>query len=356
MNLKLDIHSVRGGFSLVLEEDFSLAEVTAIVGPSGSGKTSLLRAICGLESCDGSIVFDEQPWLSSNKKPLACFQRGVAYVNQDAWIFPHLSVDKLLAFAEKRAKHLPQRFYRESLLTTLGIEKLLQHRSHELSGGQRQLVAIAQALLAQPNLLLLDEPVSALDKNNRELVLAQLLKLKNEFQLGMLIVSHYPEELLHLADSLVYLQNGRVVFRDKFIPALTNLQYPLAQNEEAFSILDLQDCQWDEKQRLLHFQIGKQKIRIAGSCLPEQNEHYRFRVLAKDVSLNLEHAEHSSILNILAATVSNIQYLDNGQCLVQVSVEGQQLLARISQFSCESLGLQPGQSVFLQIKALAIVG
>ena len=343
-------------FQLQVKHSFSCDKVTAIVGASGSGKTSLLRCILGLhKKYVGEVKFSDALNIGQPNF-IATHKRGIAYVSQDAFLFPHLKVEDQLLFAEKRSAKQKMHFKKAELINILGLQSLLARKPHELSGGQKQLVAISCALLSQPRLLLLDEPVSALDRGNRILVLNQLLQVKQKFGLGMLIVSHYPEELLELADSLVYMQNGNLVFSDSFVNALTQIEYPLAQAEDAFSIIDCESGFFDEKLGLSLFKMGNLSLRLPGNRQKhEASSLYRFRVLAKDVSIALEAPHSSSILNILPASIEDTRSLGEGQALVRASVAGQYLLARISEYSLSHLGLQPGKSVYLQIKALALL-
>ena len=356
LTLTLSLHSLLRDFNLNIEHAFSSNQVTAIVGPTGAGKTSLLRSILGLnKDCRGEINFNGE-LLLSEKHSVPTYKRGIAYVSQDAFLFPHFKVEKQLEFAEKRSSKEKVLFEKKELLTILGLTPLLKHMPNQLSGGQKQLVAIARALISQPRLLLLDEPVSALDRNNRALVLQHLLHLKQHYQLGMLIVSHHPEELLQLADKLSYMQKGELVFSDSFVDALTKLDYPLAQAEDAFSILECESGHFDKEKGLCIFDLGTSCLRLPGNeNMVNTNEPFRFRVFARDVSISLEAAQSSSILNILPAIVDETRSLGENQALVCMLVADQHVLARISQFSLSQLALKPGKQVFLQIKALALL-
>lgn len=355
MALNLNINLPRKHFSLALEHAFANAKVTAIVGPSGSGKSSLLRCLAGLEpTCTGTISYNDEVWLDPASAVATC-HRGVGFVTQNAYLFEHLRVDAQLEFAIKRSRHAKSFCEREEIIHELNLEHLLGLPTRQLSGGQRQLVALASALLSQPKLLLLDEPVSALDNANKRKVLKHLVHIKRHYQLTMLIVSHQPEELHQLADDLVYVNRGKKSFADSYIAALTDTVHDLANQQSAFSVVVAQYQHFDATRGLHVFNLGENKLYLVNEYFKaEPGSDIRIRIFAKDVSLCLSAPSDTSILNILKATIVALVEREDNEVLTTLDIEGHTVLTRISRYSSLHLGLKPGKELIAQVKALAL--
>lgn len=247
------------------------------------------------------------------------------------------------------------RFDLEQIVELLGIGHLLGRRPAALSGGERQRVGIARALAVSPRLLLMDEPLSALDFARRQEVLPYLERLHDELEIPILYVSHAPDEVARLADHLVVMDGGRVLTAGSLNVVLSRLDLPIRLGEDVGVVLEAKVCERDARWHLLrvHCPGASLWVRDTGAAL---GVPVRVRILARDVSITRERSEDSSILNILPGRVASIGDEDHpALALVQLDVGGAVLLARVTRRSVAELGLRPGLSVWIQIKAVALL-
>ena len=188
------------------------SEILVLVGPSGSGKTSILNSIAGLDHPDdGLIMSNERMFFQAGEKPMPARDRQIGYLFQDYALFPHMTVEKNIWYGVKKNERKESKETIQQLLLVLGIEHLLQKYPHQVSGGEKQRVGLARALAAQPSVLLLDEPLSALDKETRKQCQDELLRLHDIWNIPFIIVTHDIDEAERLGDRIVYLQEGQVV-------------------------------------------------------------------------------------------------------------------------------------------------
>ncbi|MBV1914239.1 MAG: molybdenum ABC transporter ATP-binding protein [Pseudomonadales bacterium] len=346
-------------FCLDLNLELPGTGITAIFGPSGSGKTTLLRCIAGLQkpqhgelSIEGEIWQDKNSFLPTHKRPLG-------YVFQEASLFPHLSAKGNLQFAMKRAgKQLSRKdggVSFDQAVSLLGIESLLEQYPDQLSGGERQRVAIARALLINPRLLLMDEPLAALDQPRKQEILSYLDQLRKELDIPVLYVSHSTDEIARLANHLVILEKGRVVTSGPLQDVLARVDLPVQLGEDAGVVLEAKVVDRDTRWHLARvaFSGGELWVRDHGVAI---GSHVRVRVLARDVSLALQAHSDTSIQNVLAGTVAKIAPdTDPAASLVQVTIGESKLVARITQRSLEQLKISVGDALWVQIKSVALV-
>jgi len=341
------------GFTLDVDLDLPARGVTALFGHSGSGKTTLLRCIAGLERApkgqliiNGDVWQDDGHWLPTHKRPLG-------YVFQEASLFPHLTVMGNLRYGMRRASDA-QCVSLDQAIELLGIDHLLDRKPDRLSGGERQRVAIARALLAAPRLLLLDEPLAALDLKRKQEILPYLERLHDELSIPVIYVSHAPDEVARLADHLVLLDAGRVVASGPLSETLARADLPPAFADDAGVVLDT-TLHGLEADNLSQLDFADGCIHV-GRRPEAPGSRLRCRIHARDVSLALERPHASSILNILPATVTAVVATDTpGHVLVQMRVGSTPLLARITERSRRELGIAPGLPVWAQIKAVALL-
>ncbi|MDZ7595072.1 MAG: molybdenum ABC transporter ATP-binding protein [Thiobacillus sp.] len=211
--------------NFTLEVDLQLPDrgITALFGPSGCGKTTLLRAIAGLERApDGRLVVSGEPWQDADIF-IPPHRRALGYVFQETSLFPHLSVRRNLEYGMKRVPENERTLHWDEVIDWLGLAPLIGQQPHQLSGGQRQRVAIGRALLSSPRLLLMDEPLAALDASARTEILPYLDQLHQRLAIPMLYVSHAVEEVARLADHLVCLEAGRVAWQGAAADGLARL-------------------------------------------------------------------------------------------------------------------------------------
>lgn len=342
------------GFTLDVDAQLPATGVSVLFGHSGSGKTTLLRCIAGLERAplgmlrfNGEIWQNRHIWLPTHKRPLG-------YVFQEASLFDHLSVMGNLRYGMKRARE-DRKVSLDQAIDLLGISHLLDRKPGRLSGGERQRVAIARALALSPRLLLMDEPLAALDLKRKQEILPYLERLHDELVIPIIYVTHSPDEVVRLADYIVVLEEGRVAAAGTLTETLARTDLPVSIGHEACvvvsSTIDTVDEQWQLSK--VCFPGGSLWMRDNG--LPPGRK-VRIRVFARDVSLTLEQPVRTSIQNALQGTVDTIGEDEHpGLALVRVQVGSAMFLARLTKRAVMELGLRPGQAVWAQVKTVALM-
>lgn len=341
--------------------------VTVLFGPSGSGKTTLLRCLAGLEEAQhGELSWGDEVW-QSGASFVPTHRRPIGYVFQEASLLPHLSVEGNLHYALKRAGAGGlDDAAQQQVLTLLGIEDLLARRPEQLSGGERQRVAIARALMTRPRLLLMDEPLASLDQKRKNEILPYLESLRSELEIPIVYVTHSMSELSRLADSLVVLEQGRVVTSGPVGEVLSRLDSPLQRADEAGVVLEARVTAKEAQWHLLRaaFAGGEFLLADEGQSL---GESLRIRLKARDVSIALSQQRDSSILNTLPAKIVEIAPAPvPGALLVKMALgeaaasdqgdaRASMIVSRITQRSAEHLKLSEGQAVWAQIKSMAVL-
>ncbi|MGE7962274.1 molybdenum ABC transporter ATP-binding protein [Pseudomonas sp. NPDC089918] len=347
------------GFSLDVDLQLPGRGVTALYGHSGSGKTTCLRCIAGLEQAgQGFIQVNDEVWEDSDKGIFVPpHKRALGYVFQEASLFPHLSVRANLEFGLRRIPRQQRRVDMAHATELLGIGHLLARDPQNLSGGERQRIGIARALLTSPKLLLMDEPLAALDTQRKNEILPYLQRLHDELDIPVLYVSHSQDEVARLADHLVLLSNGKALASGAIGETLARLDLPLALGDDAGVVIEGHVSAYDADYQLLTLQLPNTElsIRVAHSPMAE-GQALRCKVQARDVSLSLQGVEQSSILNRLPVTVISEIGADNAaHVLIRLNAAGTPLLARITRYSRDQLSLHPGQQLWAQIKAVAVL-
>ncbi|OPA86237.1 molybdenum ABC transporter ATP-binding protein [Pseudomonas fluorescens] len=347
------------GFALDVDLHLPGRGVTALYGHSGSGKTTCLRCIAGLEQAkDGFIQINDDVWQDSrNGLFVPPHKRALGYVFQEASLFPHLSVRANLEFGLKRIPRQQRRVDMAQATELLGIGHLLERNPQHLSGGERQRIGIARALLTSPKLLLMDEPLAALDSKRKGEILPYLERLHDELDIPVLYVSHAQDEVARLADHIVLLSDGKALASGPIGETLARLDLPLALGDDAGVVINGTVCAYDAHYQLLTLQLPDCPLQIRVAHAPlAVGKQLRVKVQARDVSLSLQAEEHSSILNRLPVTVTHdISADNNAHVLVRLDAGGTPLLARITRFSRDQLQVHPGQTLWAQIKAVAVL-
>jgi molybdate transport system ATP-binding protein len=353
--ISLRVQHAFPGFALDVDLQLPGRGVTVLFGHSGSGKTTLLRCVAGLErAADARIEVNGNCWQAADRFT-PTWQREIGYVFQEASLFPHLDVCGNLAFGMKRTGATVHQEEIRVMAARFGIEHLLGRKPDGLSGGERQRVAIARALLTRPRLLLMDEPLSALDHARKQEILPYLERLHDELDIPVLYVTHQIEEAARLADHLVLLEAGRVVLSAPLTEALSRLDSPLARDHDAGVVVPTEVLGHDEAWHLTHLGFAGGEIQVSQRAL-HVGQAVRVRILARDISIALSGDNASSIQNRFACAVTGIAPAeDPAQCLVALDVKGVALLARITRLSAEQLGLVVGKPVWAQVKAVALL-
>ena len=341
--------------SFTLDANFSIPDrgITVVFGPSGSGKTTLLRAIAGLEkSDDGFLKIGDSVW-QKGENFLPTHKRQIGYVFQDAALFDHLDVKGNLNFVIKRAIGLKEDFI-ESIHNLLEIKTLLNRKTTQLSGGERQRVAIARALLTNPKILLLDEPLSALDLKRKNEILPYLDSIHNDLEIPILYVTHSQDEMSRLADHLLLIEDGNIVGSGPVNDMLTRFDMPLSHGGDAVSIIEAEVLKRDSEFNLMHLDFLGGQFIVPDNSFPVQTK-VRIRVVARDVSLTKSKQVDTSILNIFPAMVQEIVNEGEAQVMVRLQIKETILLACITRKSSYKLRLEKGSEVFVQVKSVAIL-
>ena len=341
--------------SFMLDANFSIPDrgITVVFGPSGSGKTTLLRAIAGLEKSDkGFLKIGDSVW-QKGEDFLATHKRQIGYVFQDAALFDHLDVKGNLNFVIKRAIGLKEDFI-ESIHNLLEIKTLLNRKTTQLSGGERQRVAIARALLTNPKILLLDEPLSALDLKRKNEILPYLDSIHNDLEIPILYVTHSQDEMSRLADHLLLIEDGNIVGSGPVNDMLTRFDMPLSHGGDAVSIIEAEVLKRDSEFNLMHLEFLGGQFIVPDNGFPVQTK-VRIRVIARDVSLTKSKQVDTSILNIFPAMVQEIVNEGEAQVMVRLQIKDTILLACITRKSSYKLRLEKGSEVFVQVKSVAIL-
>jgi molybdate transport system ATP-binding protein len=354
MSIEVRLSVAHEGFDLNIEFVTPAHGVTAIFGPSGCGKTTLLRAIAGLEQCrDGYLKVGQQIW-QDNQLSLPPHRRPLGYVFQEPSLLPHLSVRRNLEYGFKRVTGPERRVAFDQTVTLLELDAMLERRPSTLSGGERQRVAIARALLTSPQLLLMDEPLAALDIQSKADILPFLDRLHEELNIPVLYVSHSPDDVARVADRMIVLEAGSVRASGTVGDIFTRLDLPLAQGDEAEAIIEATVSGHDTEHHLTLLEFPGGQFTITRHVEP-LGKQVRLRVLAKDVSLTLKRQSDTSILNIFPATIDQVTGAGPAQLMVRLNAGGVPILARITRKSAANLAIEPGKQVFAQVKSIALL-
>jgi molybdate transport system ATP-binding protein len=342
-------------FELDVDLQLPAGGVSALFGPSGSGKTTCLRCFAGLErGSQGRIVVDGEPWQdSATGRFVPPHRRPFGFVFQDARLFPHLTVRGNLRYAVLRAVG-PTRIDFDEAVQLLDLGDLLERHTDRLSGGERQRCAIARALLTRPRLLLLDEPLAALDEARKAELLPYLERLRDALSIPMIYVSHSMREVARLADHLVLLERGRVQASGAVSDITARTDLAFSDDDQAGVVLLAHCAAHDAEFDLTQVQFEGGALWLPRVACPI-GQALRVRVAANDVSLTLEPPRATSILNVLAATVTARRDDSRGRSLIRLDLGGTRLLARVTRRSATLLGLRAGQAVFAQIKGAAVL-
>ena len=350
-----------GRFALDARLEAPMHGVTALFGPSGSGKTTLLRCIAGLTRLRGRLVVAGDVWEDAASGIFrAPHARAVGYVFQEASLFPHLSVRKNLLYGQRRASRVcgSAELGFDDVVTLLGIAPLIDRAPGALSGGERQRVAVGRALLSQPRVLLMDEPLSALDQITKEEIFPYLERLQRSLSIPVLYVSHDVAEVQRLADHVVLLDAGKVVSSGPLDDALSDPRLPFARGATAATVLRAGVASFDAADALTTLRVEGGALLVPGRVGAPGSLH-RLRIAAGDVSLALDPPSRTTILNVLPARIREIEPLEDGRANVLLGLgddgRGARLLARVTQRSVRMLKLAAGQSLYVQVKAVSIL-
>jgi molybdate transport system ATP-binding protein len=352
MGLSVDVRLSRDAFELEVALRFSDSGVTTLFGPSGCGKSSLLRVIAGHEPrAIGTVAYGDETWLGHQTRP--AHQRRVGYVFQDARLFAHLNVTRNLEFAEKRARH-DSGIRRDAVIDALGIDGLLHRSVQDLSGGERQRVSIARSLLSQPRLMLMDEPLAALDHRAKASILPLIANLPKQFGVPVIYVTHALDEVAQVADHVVTMKDGLVIGSG---PVAEMLEKPemqgLSGRFEAGTILEGVVHEHNHETHLTTVDIGGLLFEMPYLDAPI-GYALRLRARARDVTLATKRPEGISTRNIHKGRVLKLMP-EKGTAFAEVLVDigPARLQARISRAAVQDLEISEGSEVYTLLKSVS---
>ena len=345
-----------GDFSLDVDLTLPSNGVSVLFGHSGSGKTTLLRCIAGLEhAAQGYLEINGRVWQDSERKVfLPTYKRPLGYVFQEANLFSHLTVLANLHYGLKRIKNNLGLIKLNQTIDLLGIGHLLARMPSTLSGGERQRVAIARALALNPEILLMDEPLASLDFKRKQEILPYLSRLHQQLDIPVVYVTHSQQEVAQLADTLVILEEGRLLAAGPLAETQSRLDLPLAQDREAATVWQVSIAEHEREFHLTRVTFDGGSLSLPLIDVPIATA-LRVQIYARDVSITLVKSSATSILNVLPAVISEITEGRDSQAVVQLLIGQQLLLAHITRKSLSLLGLQIGMSVFVQIKGTSMI-
>ncbi len=344
-----------GDFALDVRFTVGQPGVTALFGPSGSGKTTIINAIAGTFrpqqgqiAVNGRTVFD-----SAKQVDMPARLRHTGYVFQDSRLFPHMSVEDNLLFGWRRTQKKADSGEIANVIALLGLEHLRQRWPRNLSGGERGRVALGRALLSSPEILLLDEPLAALDAERRAEILPYLERLRDEARLPMLYVSHQLDEVARLAHEIVVLRGGRVVRQGSVFDVLTELELPtLAGAAPAGAVIPtVVGERRADGLTALAFDGGTLLVQ---EIAQPPGTKVRVRIRAEEIMLALEEPRTISANNVLLVQVNEVRHDRATHADVQLLCGATRLVARITRASLQRLNLAPGKPVFAVIKSVTV--
>ncbi len=353
--LEFDVDLPLGHTRLEAAASLPMPGVTVLFGPSGAGKTSLLRCLAGFDGARGTIRFRDQCWLdTSNGICRRPHLRPVGFAFQDARLFTHLTVLGNLQFASRRAPEDAPGF--DAVVDELDLHPLLDRQPAALSGGEQQRISLARAVLAGPQLLLLDEPLSALDSSRRQHIGNYIRSLPEQFDMRLIVVTHSVEEVARLATDMVVLNAGRVVDQGEPATLLERLLAgSVAEGFDAGVLLTARVEQVLPEDRTTMVSVSDQVLTLPEVLDEGLGGHVRLHIRSRDVAIATRDPSHISIRNHVRCRVIDIQPLPDGPFVdVVMGVGGQHLRARITVMAARELDIAAGQEVYALIKSVTL--
>jgi molybdate transport system ATP-binding protein len=345
-----------GAFQLDVDLQLPCSGISVLFGHSGSGKTTLLRCIAGLQKAtQGFLQINGETWQDSATGIfLPTHKRNLGYVFQEANLFAHLTVMGNLCYGLKRIGQNSETEHFKQVIELLGIEHLMQRMPERLSGGERQRVGIARALVLNPEILLMDEPLAALDGKRKQEILPFLTRLHHELNIPVLYVTHSQQEVTQLADYLVLLADGKVQAAGLLSETLSRLDISANGQQAPTSVWEVTVNNHDPDYHLTDVSFADGTLSLPG-IVATIGAKLRIQIDARDVSISLEKNTASSILNVLSANVTAMVDDKSGHTLVQLQIGNRsKLLAQITTKSAQFLHLHTGLSVYVQIKGTSL--
>ncbi len=353
--LSVNITKVFGSFRLETQFEVEEGSITAIFGKSGAGKTSTINAIAGLTRPDvGVIQIGNTTLFDQNLRiNLPIYKRQIGYVFQDDRLFPHMTVRNNLIYGTPKNRDVANSLNLTDITELLELAPLLERRPRTLSGGEKQRVAIGRALLSNPKLLLMDEPLASIDVQHRFEILPFIQRVREKTGITIIYVTHALEEVIFIADQIILLSEGQVTAQGTVEEIMGRLDlHPMTSRFDAGAVISAIYSGYDREFDLGELSFDGGTLRIAG-LNAEIGIHLRAHIRARDVSLMLDKPKDTSVLNVFKGELIEIRHEDGPQLDLLINI-GTPLIARITRKSLNDLNLDIGSKVYAMIKAVAI--
>ena len=353
--LSVNITQAFGSFRLETQFEVEEGSITAIFGKSGAGKTSTINAIAGLTRPDvGVIQIGNTTLFDQNLRiNLPIYKRQIGYVFQDDRLFPHMTVRNNLIYGTPKNRDVANSLNLTDITGLLELAPLLERRPRTLSGGEKQRVAIGRALLSNPKLLLMDEPLASIDVQHRFEILPFIQRVREKTGITIIYVTHALEEVIFIADQIILLSEGRVTAQGTVEEIMSRLDlHPMTSRFDAGAVISAIYSGYDREFDLGELSFDGGTLRIAG-LNAEIGIHLRAHIRARDVSLMLDNPKDTSVLNVFKGELIEIRHEDGPQLDLLINI-GTPLIARITRKSLNDLNLDIGSKVYAMIKAVAI--
>ena len=354
--LKVDVAGSLGEFDYAVSFETE-HRVIALFGVSGAGKSTVINTLSGVLLPDyGHISIDDSVFLdTSTRQNISPRRRRIGQIFQDGRLFPHMSVKRNLTYARWAGWRKKTQSF-DDVVSLLGIDHLLSRRPHELSGGEQQRVALGRALLSDPRLLLMDEPLTGLDYERKAEILPYLERLAHEFGIPIIYVSHDLDEIIRLADYLVLLENGRAKAKGPIGEILPKVHGQFAAGVQTpVSLISASFQRIDHIYGMTVLSCGRQEF-IVPIILQEQTTPYRVRIDSRDVALALSRPDQTSMQNILSGKIMIVEKVSESAADISVNIDGQVVVSRVTLKAVDELNLKVEQQVFLMVKSVAVDG
>ena len=353
--LSVNITKAFGSFRLETQFEVEEGSITAIFGKSGAGKTSTINAIAGLTRPDvGVIQIGNTTLFDQNLRiNLPIYKRQIGYVFQDDRLFPHMTVQNNLIYGIPKNRDVANSLNLTEITGLLELAPLLERRPRTLSGGEKQRVAIGRALLSNPKLLLMDEPLASIDVQHRFEILPFIQRVREKTGITIIYVTHALEEVIFIADQIILLSEGQVTAQGTVEEIMSRLDlHPMTSRFDAGAVISAIYSGYDREFDLGELSFDGGTLRIAG-LNAEIGIHLRAHIRARDVSLMLDKPKDTSVLNVFKGELIEIRHEDGPQLDLLINI-GTPLIARITRKSLNDLNLDIGSKVYAMIKAVAI--
>jgi len=353
--LSVNITKAFGSFRLETQFEVEEGSITAIFGKSGAGKTSTINAIAGLTRPDvGVIQIGNTTLFDQNLRiNLPIYKRQIGYVFQDDRLFPHMTVRNNLIYGTPKNRDVANSLNLTDITGLLELAPLLERRPRTLSGGEKQRVAIGRALLSNPKLLLMDEPLASIDVQHRFEILPFIQRVREKTGITIIYVTHALEEVIFIADQIILLSEGQVTAQGTVEEIMSRLDlHPMTSRFDAGAVISATYSGYDREFDLGELSFDGGTLRIAG-LNAEIGIHLRAHIRARDVSLMLDKPKDTSVLNVFKGELIEIRHEDGPQLDLLINI-GTPLIARITRKSLNDLNLDIGSKVYAMIKAVAI--